>query len=165
MDQGIVFSEGDQTTLNKVYETHQNNETVVGWNFKTTLREQFDYTKYPLDRQIIWIRLWHVDFEKNVYLTPDIAGYTSLAPGTKPGLDPGLVLENWAFDTSDFSYRLNSYNANFGIADYNSTAPQPELYFNIGIQRYILSARWSRAGLAPFVILVQSLCACHGDWL
>lgn len=154
LDKGIVFPEADTTTMNKVYETHQGNETLIGWNFKTTLREYFDFAKYPLDRQHIWIRLWHVDFERNVYLEPDAAGYATLNPSASPGMDPGVVLENWKIERSYFSYRLNSYNANFGIQGYDSEAAQPEMYFNISIKRFILSPLVAR-GLAPLVILLQ----------
>ncbi len=154
VDRGVVFPESDTTTLNKVYETHQGDETLVGWNFKTTLREQFDYGKYPFDRQQIWVRMWHVDFERNVYMVPDLAGYESLDPQTLPGLDPGLVLENWQVERSYLSFRLNSYNTNFGIQDYNSEVPYPELYFNVSIKRYLWSPIIARL-LAPLVILLQ----------
>lgn len=154
LDKGIVFPEADTTTMTKVYETKQGNETLIGWNFKTTLREYFDYAKYPLDRQHIWIRLWHVDFERNVYLEPDADGYTSIEPSTSPGIDPGVVLENWQIERSYFSYRLNRYNANFGIQGYDSQQPQPEMYFNISIKRLILSPLVAR-GLAPLIILLQ----------
>jgi hypothetical protein len=97
LDRGVVFPEADTTTMTKLYETTQGDELLVGWNFKTTLRQQFDYTKYPLDRQQIWLRMWHIDFERSVYLTPDVEGYASLDPSTSPGLDSGLVLENWTF--------------------------------------------------------------------
>ena len=154
LDKGIVFPDADTTTMNLVYNTLQGDETLIGWNFKTTLRERFNYAKYPLDRQLIWIRMWHVDFEKNVYLQPDVASYHTLVPSAAPGLDPGLVLENWQLESSYFSYRLNQYNANFGIEGYASDAPQPEMYFNIAIRRFILSPLVSR-GVAPLVILLQ----------
>ncbi len=154
LDYGVVFPEADSTTFTKVYETQQGDETLVGWNFKTTLREQFDYSKYPLDRQLLWLRIWHVDFEKNVFVMPDLAGYSTLAPRDKPGLDNGLVLENWEMEASYFSYRLVRYNSNFGIQDYQAEVPQPDLYFNIPLKRYILSPLISR-GIAPLVILLQ----------
>ena len=154
VDKGVVFPEAESTALTKVYETHQGNETLIGWNFKTALREQFDYAKYPLDRQLIWLQMWHVDFEKDVYLEPDVDAYTTLEPSALPGLDPELILENWQFERSYFSYRLKRYNANFGIQGYVSDAPQPELYFNISIKRFMLSALIAR-GIAPLVILIQ----------
>src|SRR5262249_24532559 len=136
IDKGVVFPEAEATALTKIYETHQGNETLIGWNFKTALREQFDYAKYPLDRQQNWLQMWHVDFEKDVYLEPDVDGYTTLEPSALPGMDPELILENWQFERSYFSYRLKRYNANFGIQGYVSDAPQPELYFNISIKRF-----------------------------
>lgn len=154
MDHGVVFAEADSTTFTKVYETQQQGETLVGWNFKTTLREQFDYSQYPLDRQLFWLRMWHVEFEKDVYLVPDIAGYESLAEGSTPGLDEGLVLENWQLGSSYFSFRMNQSNSNFGIQDYDASEKLPELYFNVPLKRSILSPLVSR-GIAPLVILLQ----------
>lgn len=154
IDRGVVFPDSETTTMNKVYETHQDHETLIGWNFKTTLREQFDYSRYPLDRQLIWMRLWHIDFEHNVYLAPDVDGYESLKPSDFPGIDPNLVLENWEFLRSYFSLRMTDYTTNFGIRDYDSTVPQPELYFNLSIKRLLWSPLIARL-LAPLVILIQ----------
>jgi len=154
LDKGVVFSEAETTTFHKVYDAQQGNETLIGWNFKTTLREQFDYSRYPLDRQQLRMRIWHVEFEKDVYLQPDVMGYTTIEPSVLPGLDPGLVLENWQIERSYFSYRLIQYNSNFGIQGYDSDVPQPELYFNLSIKRFILSPLVSR-GIAPLVILIQ----------
>lgn len=153
-DKGVVFPEADTTVLNKVYETVQNGELLVGWSFKTTLREQFDYAQYPLDRQLIWLRMWHVDFERNVFLVPDVTAYTDLDPTTRPGLDPRVVLENWDLDLSYFSFRPTTYNADFGIEGYNPSKLQPELYFNIGAERNVLNPLIARA-IAPIVILLQ----------
>ena len=153
-DKGVVFPEADSTTMNKVYEAEQNGETLIGWNFKTLLREQFDYSQYPLDRQQLWLRMWHIDFERNVFLVPDFTGYVDLDPEAKPGLDPGVVLENWNIDLSYFSYHPTAYNADFGIEGYDPSEPQPELYFNVGIERNVLNPLIARA-IAPVVILLQ----------
>lgn len=154
IEKGLVFPESESTTFTQVYHADQGNETLIGWNFKTTLREQFDYARYPLDRQQIRLRMWHIDFAKDVFLEPDVEGYKNLDPQTLPGLDPGVIVENWQIDRSFFSYRLNKYNANFGIQGYVSDNPQAELYFNISVKRYILSPLVAR-GIAPLVILIQ----------
>jgi hypothetical protein len=154
LDKGVVLPEAESPKFTQVYQAQQGNEELIGWAFEATLRQQFDYRRYPLDRQQIRLRLWHIDFERNVYLAPDLEAYTSLAPAALPGLDRSLVLENWDIEQSFFSYRANRYNANFGIQDYVAEQRQPELYFSIAIKRYLVSAliAWL---LAPLVILLQ----------
>ena len=154
LDRGIVMPEAESSTFKQVYQTKQGNEELIGWSFQATLRQQFDYSRYPLDRQLIWLRLWHIDFERNVYLAPDLEAYASLDPAALPGLDTDLVLENWSIQQSFFSYRAGHYNANFGIQGYVTGQRQPELHFSISIKRYMLSALISRM-VAPLVILLQ----------
>jgi hypothetical protein len=154
LDRGVVMPEAESPTVNQVYRVRQGDEELIGWSFRATLRQQFDYARYPLDRQQIWLRLWHVEFERNVYLTPDLQAYTEINPAALPGLHPDLVLESWAIQQSYFSYRANRYNTDFGINGYVADQSQPELYFNISIERYILSALISRM-VAPLVIIIQ----------
>ena len=154
LDKGFVMPEAQYVRFSEVYQTQQGNEELIGWAFQAMLREQFDYHRYPLGRQQIWLQLWHKDFERNVYLAPDLEAYTSLAPATLPGVDSDLVLENWDIQQSFYSYRANSYNANFGIQGYEADQMQPELYYNISMKRYLLSALVSRM-IVPIVILIQ----------
>jgi hypothetical protein len=154
IDKGVVLPEAEYAKFEEVYRARQGDEELIGWSFKATLREQFEYHRYPLDFNQIWFQLWHTEFERNVYLEPDLGAYTSLDPAALPGLDTDLVLENWAILQSFFSYRANSYNANFGIQGYVADEKQPELYFNVSIKRYLLSTLVSRM-VVPLVILVQ----------
>jgi hypothetical protein len=94
IDEGFVMPEAQYARFFKVYQAQQGNEKLIGWSFFATLREQFDYKEYPLDRQQIRIELWHKDFERNVYLAPDFGGYTSLDPAALPALDKDVVLED-----------------------------------------------------------------------
>jgi hypothetical protein len=154
LDKGFVMPEAQYVRFDEVYRAQQGNEELIGWAFQAMLREQFEYQKYPLGRNQIWLQLWHPDFERNVYLAPDLEAYTSLAPATLPGLDADLVLENWDIQQSFFSYRANRYNANFGIQGYVADQMQPELYYNISVKRHLLSALISRM-IVPIVILIQ----------
>jgi hypothetical protein len=154
LDKGFVLPEAQNIRSNQVYRAQQGNEELIGWAFQATLREQFDYHMYPLDRNQIWLQLWHTDFERNVYLAPDLEAYTSLDPAALPGLDSDLVLENWNILQSFFSYRAKSYNANFGMEGYVADESKPELSYNISIKRDLLSALISRL-IVPIVILIQ----------
>jgi hypothetical protein len=154
LERGVVLPEAEQSTFHEVYRTHQAHEELIGWSFRATLREQFDYDRYPLDRQQLWLRMWHVAFERNAYLEPDLSAFPSADPAALPGLDHNFVLENWQVQESYFSYRMNRYSTNFGIRDYDATEPQPELYFTVGLRRSLLRPLIARL-LAPLVILVQ----------
>ena len=154
LDKGVVMPEAAQATFQEVQRVQQGNEELIGWSFTTRLRQQFDYHRYPLDRNQIWFQLWHKDFERNVYLAPDLGAYTSLDPAKLPGMDSDIVLENWDIEQSFLSYRANRYNANFGIQGYVADIEQPELYYNISIKRDLVSALISRL-IVPVVILIQ----------
>ena len=154
LDKGFVMPEAQYARFFKVYEAQQGDEVLIGWSFFATLREQFDYREYPLDRQQIWIELWHSDFERKVYLAPDLEGYTSLNPAALPALDKDLVLEDWDFQESYFSYRAPRYNSSFGIQGYDPDQRSPELRYNISIKRNLLSTLISRM-IVPLVILIQ----------
>jgi hypothetical protein len=67
------------------------------WNFHASLREQFNYSRYPLGRHQIKPRMWHPDYARNVYLTPDFGAYASTDRAAMPGVDPDLVLETGTF--------------------------------------------------------------------
>jgi hypothetical protein len=153
-DVGFVMPEAQYARYFKAYQAQQGNEELIGWSFFATLREQFDYKEYPLDRQQIWIELWHSDFEREVYLAPDLEGYTSLNPAALPALDKDLVLEDWDFQESYFSYRAPRYNSSFGIQGYEPDQRSPELRYNISIKRHLLSTLISRM-IVPLVILIQ----------
>ena len=153
-DVGFVMPEAQYARYFKAYQAQQGNEELIGWSFFATLREQFDYKEYPLDRQQIWIELWHSDFEREVYLAPDLEGYTSLNPAALPALDKDLVLEDWDFQESYFSYRAPRYNSSFGVQGYEPDQRSPELRYNISIKRHLLSTLISRM-IVPLVILIQ----------
>ena len=153
-DVGFVMPEAQYARYFKAYQAQQGNEELIGWSFFATLREQFDYKEYPLDRQQIWIELWHSDFEREVYLAPDLEGYTSLNPAALPALDKDLVLEDWDFQESYFSYRAPRYDSDFGIQGYDPDQRSPELRYIISIKRNLLSTLISRM-IVPLVILIQ----------
>jgi hypothetical protein len=85
----------DQPTFKELYREQQGDEEVIGWTFHASMREQFDYSRYPMGRHQIRLRMYHPDFENNVYLTPDLAAYDPVDPASVPGVDPVMILENW----------------------------------------------------------------------
>ena len=145
ISQGFIFPEAESIDIEEAY---KENDTI-GWYFRSVLRQSFDYSKYPFDREDVWIRLWHKDFHQNIILTPDLSSYDSIDPDHKPGLEQNFVLEGWVIQNTFYSYQNNIYNTNFGVDDYEQESP--ELYFNIGLKRDFLSSIIS--DLIPLVVV------------
>lgn len=108
---------------------------TIGWYIAATLREAFDYARYPFDRPNIWLRLWARDFDRNILLVPDFAAYPNLAPTSMPGVEGGFVYANWDPAYSGFSYHLATFNSDFGIPSDDVGEGDPELHFNLVLKR------------------------------
>ena len=150
---GVVLPEADKQDLVQAYKTQQGDDEVIGWYFVVTVRQPFFYARYPFDQQDVWLRMWGMDFSRNVVLVPDYQSYTSMDPASTPGLEQTFVLEGWKIDRSFFGYRLGNYNTNFGFANYNGQKDFPELFFNIDLRRRVLTPLVTQA-VAPMVVLV-----------
>jgi hypothetical protein len=125
------FPEAKETTIESAYMDEE--KGIVGWHFVTTLRQQFNYSRYPFDEEDVWIKFWNNASEESI-LVPDFDSYENLAPEKLPGLERSIVLEGWEPQKTYFSYRVNSYNTNFGIENFKHTNVS-ELYYNIDIKR------------------------------
>lgn len=157
VSRGFVFPEAIETPeISEAYRSE--NGEVIGWNFRTILRQAFDYSKYPFDREDVWLRLWHQDFNRDVILVPDLAAYNEINPTSKPGLEiQDFVLEGWNANSSFFSYRLNAYNTNFGLDRRILQEGIPELYFNVNLSRNFTNPFVSN--LLPVVVVMFLLYA------
>ncbi len=142
---GVEFPEAVDLTLTEKYKSREGNIEIIGWSFSTTLRQQFDYSRYPLDNKDVWLRAISADFGKNVVLVPDLESYPILNPTSLPGIEEDIVLSGWDLDSSFFNYVYNKYNTDFGLPDSSGKNVFPELYFTVIIKRNFL---------APFVTYV-----------
>ncbi|MEX0672313.1 MAG: hypothetical protein WD068_03065 [Candidatus Babeliales bacterium] len=130
---------GGSSDIKEIYRIKNDEEEIVGWNFSSILMQYLDPKRYPLDSSYIKLRVWHVDFEKNVILEPDLASFSFTNPLLFPGLDPSVTLRAWNLQRSFFSYVINDYRTNFGIPDASVYDVMPEMSFNIGIQRKVFN--------------------------
>ncbi len=154
---GVLFPEAEDIELEKEYEKKYGDETVIGWHFNASIRERFDYSKYPFDREQLWLRMWHREFDKNIILTPDLKSYDYINPYFLPGLEKDFVLPGWKIIKTYFSYVKNDYSTNFGIRDYKGQENFPELYYNIQINRHFINPFIT--DLVPIVVVMLMLFA------
>lgn len=135
ISRGFVLPEAIDADIEEAYTRKNEHGVTIGWYFEATLRQPFDYSKYPLGQMDVWIRLWHKNFDKNVILVPDLDSYNLINPSSLPGLEQDIVLSGLTIRKSFFSYVPKSYNANFGIDKYQGRENFPELYFTVIVTR------------------------------
>jgi hypothetical protein len=140
LQRGFVLPEAveDAYETTEAYRRRVAGGEVIGWYFHAVLRQSFDYRRYPFDRQDMWLRLWHADFERGVILVPDFSSYTDMVPGTLPGLEQDFVYAGWDPEFAAFSYSRNRYNTSFGFGPAAQRGVWPELYYSIGLKRDFL---------------------------
>ncbi len=125
--------------MEEIYRFTEDGTETVGWFFRTTLRQSFNFSKYPLDRAIVRIRIWPKSLNQPVVFVPDLDAYKFINPSQKPGLSGEILLEGWNITRSFFSFQNESFNANFGSDNAIVKNDTPTLYFNIDASRIILS--------------------------
>ncbi len=141
IEQGVVLPEAEEAyDLKEAFRKKQDDGELVGWYFRATLRQQFNYDDYPFDRQDVWLRMWHHNFDRGALLLPDLRSYASLDPKSRPGVEQDFVQQGWRLDNSYFSYRTMGYNSNFGFNRFNWGVSFPELYFNVEVKREFMRA-------------------------
>lgn len=141
---GVIFPEAVESQVDPLYERPILADgarvgTLHGWSFRLTVREKFDFRRYPFDTKDVWLRMWARDFDSNVVLVPDLDAYPEIAPDRLPGLDTGFILAGWEPLRTYFQYREGTYSTNFGNRDYVGATDFPELSFTLDVQRDFLN--------------------------
>jgi hypothetical protein len=123
----------------ELYRRREGDQEIIGWYVRAVLNQQFDFSEFPFDREDVFIRMRHKDFDKGVILTPDLESYSTTDPAAIPGVERDeFFLEGWNIERSFFSFRENRYDTSFGFPDPVAQQTSSELYFNIGLSRRFL---------------------------
>jgi hypothetical protein len=153
VQRGFFFPEqvysGD-TIIEKIYEVEDESRghVLIGWYFDVTVRQYFDYSRYPLDIHSVWLRIWRKDFINagHMILVPDFNAYDLVdrADGSKGlpktfGLDEDIVPGGWIIDETFFNYKKIAYDMDFGF-ETDEDQVYKELHFDIGIRRKFTNA-------------------------
>lgn len=136
---GFVLPEqvdsGSDIEPKEVYRIQAADEVIIGWYFEATLRQPFDYSRYPFDHSTIWVRMWHKQFSRNIVLVPDYEAYRATGLPDIFGIEEAIVLGAWERENTYFDYHLSNYDTDFGIPDYVGQDGFPELHYNVVVKR------------------------------
>lgn len=133
------------TTLTKVYQYKGKQDgkafETIGWYFDVTVRQSFDYSKYPLDFITVWLRIWPKDFchDSEILFVPDFSAYAETEEKTF-GLDVDIVQGEWEIDETFFSYNTVPYDTDFGFFAKEKKSEFSEFHINLGMQRKFINA-------------------------
>jgi hypothetical protein len=151
-----TFPEASSLSLNEVSRTIDDDTEVIRWKFEATIREYFDYSKYPFDRPDIWLWIKHGGLDNRVILIPDFSAYKVMSPQTCPGLpNNGLVFPGYTLMGTFFDYQKTIATTDFGVNAGSGSETFPELYYHILARRNILNPFVSK--LFPLLIMLSML--------
>lgn len=145
---GFIFPEqvnaGNDISPKEVHRESTATGEIIGWYFEVTLRQPFDYSKYPFDHKTVWLRMWPKDFTQKIVLTPDLEAYKSTDFEDKFGMENSIVLGSWKHINTFFNYKMATYDTNFGRSQYALNVRNdilkpnkqfPELHMNFVLKR------------------------------
>lgn len=123
----------DEPKFKEFFRTKVGQDEVIGWTFSAELRQEFYYTRYPLDTQDVWIRV--APQGVGTMLTPDFMSYPPWKAGEKHGLYDRFVSGKWYPRYTVFSYVPRPYKTSYGLTAYEKRDPGTALFFNVGMSR------------------------------
>ena len=130
----------DHDEREELFRYREGNSEVVGWFFKTSVRQPSDYSRFPVDIKTLRLRIWHPDISRNVVLVPDLDAYRLIHPTSLPGVELGFGLPGWQVQRSFFAYRFHDYRSDLGVGGGARSGEFPELTYHVTLLRNITDA-------------------------
>lgn len=155
---GVIFPDAvptDDDVMHESWRLRVPRGEVVGWSFRATLYEPFDYSKFPIDERDVVLRIWHVDPTQDVVLVPDFQSYDAIYPALLPGLRDGLWIPGWRLEASEFTMASANRRIGFGRPGYVGEGAFPEVAFHVRMTRDFTNAFVSN--LLPLLIVALLL--------
>jgi hypothetical protein len=132
---GFILPDASDRQITEAYRRTSGDVMTIGWHVKATVRQTFDYGRYPLDQQDVRLRLWPSDLDQRVTLVPDLDAYRIIHPLSRFGLEQGFTMPGWQVERTQFTTLPRERNTTFGVTAADAAN---ELYFNIVLNRAIL---------------------------
>lgn len=114
--------------------------TLIGWDFRVTLRLNLQYADFPFDKRKLNIELTPLGKDDYLLFTPDLESYTFTNPTKKSGLSESIEMSGNRILESYFNYSTDTYESDFGYGDKSLFEEVPTLHFNIHLKRILLNA-------------------------
>lgn len=114
--------------------------TLIVYEFRTTMRLNFNYSEYPFDKRHVAFELLPKQNNYTEIFIPDLEGYLYTSPAQKSGISSSIRIPGNQILESYFSYRYKVPSTRFGEPLSVDEKKPPSLYFNINIQRNLVTS-------------------------
>jgi len=160
---GVFFPEATKTEIMLSYvsvgDTSKGEDYITyGWYFRTTIKKEFNYSKYPLDSKNLSIMISPMNMAKNVVLVPDLDGYKLLNPTSLPGLATDFKVDGWQPNYCNYGYTNVVNKSNYGIYRFDDCKKDsPQFVFDVNFTRHIGAAIITKAipvGVMMFILFI-----------
>lgn len=158
LTQGVDFPDAVPSaadTLRQAWRVETARGQVVGWYFRVTLNQPFDYSKFPIDERRLVLRIRHVDPTEDVVLIPNFGAYRAMFPALLPGLRERVEIPGWRVEASLFTLATAERRTGFGLPGFAGEGEVPELAFEVRMTRAFTNAFVSN--LLPLMIVAALL--------
>ncbi len=145
---GIDILQSTRMAIGKPITSNTGSWETETWTVQGVLSQDPHNVHYPFDQPQLRIIFEHRDIEKNIILTPDLAGYKKISPETMPGLDKDFAISGFNVEETFFEYKFFDPKANFGFKEYGKVTDHFQLIYNVILSRNLLN---------PFVIYILPL--------
>ena len=148
LTRGVTFPNvapnAEALSVEEVFRERVGSREVIGWDFRVTVRNRFDYADYPFDRQRFTLAVGHPSPAGRVILVPELSRYPLVNSLAKPGLSSGIVLPGWDLQGSYFGYLMRRYgeSVRMDVTPGETTFDVPE---------FELCVLMTRKFLTPFI--------------
>lgn len=129
----------ESSFIEESYRKKIKNSLLISYDFRITMRLNFSYNDYPLDKRNIRLEIQPLEHANGLFFVPDLKSYDYTSPSLKSGINPEINIPGNKILESYFSFQTKSYTTNFGLQNENTTINSPSLYFNIKIKRALVA--------------------------
>lgn len=137
---GIKFPDEIETTFKEEYRVKEKGYTVVGWSFKTKIRQDFITSIYPFDRINIRLRIRPAEDFTSIIFLPDIESYKIISPSACKLVADNFHIPGWQLNNTYYKLYQHTYGIDYGLRTANGYHYYRDILLNISFTRDWISS-------------------------
>ena len=130
----------ESSFIEESFRDYTRDKVLIGYDFRTTVRLNFQYDHYPFDKRNISLEIQPKDMRSNLLLIPDLKSYSYTNPSQKSGINNEISLPGSKITESFYNYKTQIYNTNFGFEERNDLRMHTRLHYNINVKRILITS-------------------------